>query len=126
MKKNKSVKLEDADPEDLMVEDKDEKMNSNLNLNVQSNLQISAPLNEKVETKTTNKNSKKKIKGENLNSSSQQNNKPEDDSFIEYILMDFRNFENLNKFKNMKSLSLINQGITSIEVINQILYIKIF
>ncbi len=40
----------------------------------------------------------------------------EDQTFIEYTLMDFKNFEELNKFKNMKSLSLINQNITSIEV----------
>lgn len=54
---------------------------------------------------------------------------PDDESFIEYILMDFRNFEDLNKFKNLQSLSLIQQGITTIEVIcksqysNQIEYL---
>ena len=42
---------------------------------------------------------------------------PDNEPFIEYILMDFRRFEDLDKFKNMKSLSLIQQGITSLEVI---------
>lgn len=40
----------------------------------------------------------------------------ENQSFIEFILMDFKNYEELNKFKNMRSLSLINQYVTSIEV----------
>ncbi len=35
---------------------------------------------------------------------------------IEFILMDFKNFDDLNKFKNMKSLTLIQQGIKSIDV----------
>jgi hypothetical protein len=35
---------------------------------------------------------------------------------IEFILMDFKNFEELNKFKNIKSLTLIQQGIKSIDV----------
>lgn len=36
---------------------------------------------------------------------------------IEFILMDFRQPEELNKFKNMKSLSLIQQNISSLKVI---------
>jgi hypothetical protein len=47
---------------------------------------------------------------------------PDDESFIEYILMDFRNFQDLNKFKNLQSLSLIQQGMTSIEVITKSQY----
>jgi hypothetical protein len=38
---------------------------------------------------------------------------------IEFILLDLKNFEELNRFKNMKSLTLSTQNIKSIEVINQ-------
>lgn len=41
---------------------------------------------------------------------------PDEAEFVEYVLMDLRNPEELNKFKNMKYLSLIQQGIQSIEV----------
>lgn len=40
----------------------------------------------------------------------------DDDFFCEFILMDFRNLDDLNTYTNIKSLTLINQGITSIEV----------
>jgi hypothetical protein len=40
----------------------------------------------------------------------------EEQSNIEFILIDLKNFEELNKFKNMKSLSLMTQNIKSIDV----------
>jgi hypothetical protein len=43
----------------------------------------------------------------------------EDMEEIEFILLDLKNFEELNRFKNMKSLTLSTQNIKSIEVINQ-------
>jgi hypothetical protein len=41
----------------------------------------------------------------------------EEQEFIEYCLMDFRGVEELHKFKNIKSLSLIQQNIKSFTVI---------
>ena len=40
----------------------------------------------------------------------------EEEENVEFILMDLKNFDDLNKFQNMKSLTLIQQGIKSIEV----------
>jgi len=41
----------------------------------------------------------------------------EEQENVEFILMDFKQPEELNKFKNMKSLSLIQQNISSLKVI---------
>ena len=41
----------------------------------------------------------------------------EEQENIGFILMDFKHPEELNKFKNIKSLSLIQQNISSIKVI---------
>lgn len=40
----------------------------------------------------------------------------EDQKSIEFILMDLKSLDEINKFKNMTSLSLIQQNIKSIEV----------
>ena len=40
----------------------------------------------------------------------------EEQELIEFILMDFKNSLELNKFRNMTSLSLIQQNINSLEV----------
>ena len=91
--KNKSIKLEDD--EDSSYEKPFVKMEKSI------------------------KKKRNKENNENLNASTVNN--PDDDVFIESILMDFKNFGDLNKFKNMKSLSLINQGISNIEVIDKII-----
>jgi hypothetical protein len=39
-----------------------------------------------------------------------------DEENVEFILMDFKNFDELNRFKYIKSLTLIQQGIKSVDV----------
>lgn len=89
--KNKGLKLEDGD--NMTEEEK----------------QLEKP------EKQTKKKKTKKESNTNNNDILLQHN-ADDDPFIEYIQKDLKNFEDLNKFKNMKSLSLINQGVTSLEV----------
>lgn len=62
---------------------------------------------------------KKNIKADNLQENLLINKSIpfEEQENIEFILMDFRQPEELNKFKNMKSLSLIQQNISSLKVI---------
>lgn len=43
----------------------------------------------------------------------------EEQENIEFILMDFKQPEELNKFRNMKSLTLVQQNISSLKVINK-------
>ncbi len=45
----------------------------------------------------------------------------EEQENIEFILMDFRQPEEINKFKNIKSLSLVQQNITTLKVIKFII-----
>ena len=72
--------------------------------------------NEKIEKIDTKK--RKKYKKDAL--PDQQNFKEniplEEQEFIEFVLMDFRQLEELNNFSNMKSLSLIQQNIKNISV----------
>jgi len=62
---------------------------------------------------------KKNIKADNLQENLLINKSIpfEEQENIEFILMDFRQTKELNKFKNMKSLSLIQQNISSLKVI---------
>lgn len=48
--------------------------------------------------------------------------KEEDIESIEFILMDFKVFENLSKYSNLKQLTLIQQAINSIEVIIKLIF----
>jgi hypothetical protein len=49
----------------------------------------------------------------------------EEQENIEFILLDLKNFDELGKFKNMKSLSLMTQNIKSIEVRESFLRLRL-
>jgi len=62
------------------------------------------------------KKKKRVVKRENILDSKNENLPFEEQESIEFVLMDFRQPEELNKFSNMKSLTLVQQNIKSINV----------
>jgi hypothetical protein len=86
------------------------KLEDNENVEYECNLKIQDIKN--IKPVKNSKNAKKKI-----NTQIEQVQSPllNENVYIEYILMDLKNFEELHKFKDMKSLALINQNIKDME-----------
>lgn len=116
--KNGNFELDD----DENVDEKLDKININ-NQNNKSNLK---PNKQPEKTDLMMKKKKKGIKKDNITESLKNENIPfEEQEVIEFVLMDFRQPDELNKFVNMKSLSLVQQNIKSINV-NSYIYFYYF
>lgn len=103
---------------DFLLEDDenmDEKIEKRMN-NINNKSTSKIPKGDKSDNilKKKKKIVKKESSGEQANKN--ENIPLEEQEFIEFILMDFRQFDELNKFTKMKSLVLVQQNIKSIEV----------
>ncbi len=112
--KNANFELDD----DENLEDKIEKINI-INQNNKSNIKAN-------KSDVTMKKKKKIGLKKEFNETSKNDNIPfEEQEIIEFVLMDFQQLEELNKFTNVKSLSLVQQNIKSINV-NKFFNFKFF
>lgn len=109
--KNRNFELED----DENFEERTEKTVNQTNVNNKYTYKTS-----KIEKQNLVEKKKKKAvnKKESLLDVKNENIPFEEQESIEFILMDFRQLEDLNKFSNMKSLTLVQQNIKSISVNN--------
>jgi len=107
--KNTNFQLQD----DENCEEKSEKTINQIIPNNKNSNKVNKPEKQNL----MEKKKKKLIKKESLLDSKTENVPFEEQESIEFVLMDFRQPEELNKFSNMKSLTLVQQNIKSINVI---------
>lgn len=105
--------------DDENVEEKTEKTIIQSNLNSK---QLNKAIKPSEKQNLVEKKKKKVLKKESLLDSKTENMPFEEQECIEFVLMDFRQPEELNKFSNMKSLSLVQQNIKSLNVFFNIIF----